>query len=239
MPNNETKVVILAGGKGTRFHPFSFVIPKPLMPIGQDPILLHLINQFKQDHFKNFIISTGYQAELVMAYFGNGEKFDVNIEYFNEDHPLGTAGPLSLIASKFKDDEYFFLINGDVYTELQFKKMQDFAETNNLDIVVGCVEKIEKSSFGVLEIESSNIKEIIEKPERRFSISSGIYVLNGRAASQIPFNEFFTMPDLINTYLKKGLSVGAYTISDFWMGIENVENLDEVLKRTEKIKHGE
>ena len=107
MPNNETKVVILAGGKGTRFHPFSFVIPKPLMPIGQDPILLHLINQFKRDQFKNFIVSTGYQAELVMAYFGNGQKFDVNIEYFHEDHPLGTAGPLSLIASKFKNDEYF------------------------------------------------------------------------------------------------------------------------------------
>lgn len=238
MPNNETKVVILAGGKGTRFHPFSFVIPKPLMPIGQDPILLHLINQFKRDQFKNFIVSTGYQAELVMAYFGNGQKFDVNIEYFHEDHPLGTAGPLSLISSKFKDDEYFFLVNGDVYTELSFKKMKDFAIDNNLDIVVGCVEKTEKSSFGVLKIDSSKIKGIIEKPESKFSISSGIYVLNGRAASQIPFNEFFTMPDLINDYLKKGLSVGAYTISDFWMGIENVENLDEVLKRTERIKNG-
>jgi NDP-sugar pyrophosphorylase family protein len=237
MSNNETKVVILAGGKGTRFHPFSFVIPKPLMPIGQDPILLHLINQFKKDQYKNFIVSTGYQAELVMAYFGNGLKFDVNIEYFHEEQPLGTAGPLSLIASKFKEDEYFFLVNGDVYTELVFKNMQSFAQTNKLDIVVGCVEKMDKSSFGVLEIDSSRIKGIVEKPESKFSISSGIYVLNGRAASEIPYNKFFTMPDLINVYLRKGLSVGAFVISDFWMGIENVENLDEVLKRVERIKN--
>src|SRR5688572_25246224 len=92
-----SKVVILAGGKGTRFRPFSFVIPKPLMPIGEEPILLHLIHHFKRSNILEFYISTGYQAELVQAYFGDGSRFGVKIKYFHEEKPLGTAGPLSMM----------------------------------------------------------------------------------------------------------------------------------------------
>lgn len=227
------KVVILAGGKGTRFRPFSFVIPKPLMPIGEDPILLHLINRFKKSKITNFLVSTGYQAELVRAYFGNGDRFGVKIKYFHEEKPLGTAGPLSLMKEEFQDDDYLFLINGDIYTELDFAKMAEFTQKNNFDLVVGYVEKTEKSAFGVLDISNDKINKIIEKPETTFRFSSGIYVIKGKAIRQIPNLEFYTMPDLINAYLARGESVGAYQIKDFWKGIENAENLDEVLKRIE------
>src|SRR5687767_12567971 len=135
MSSQKTKVVVLAGGKGTRFRPFSFVIPKPLMPIGEDPILLHLIHQFKKSDIDTFLISTGYQAELVRAYFGNGDKFGVGIKYFHEEKPLGTAGPLSMMKKEFADDEYFFLINGDIYTETHFKEMAAFAKSSNFDVV--------------------------------------------------------------------------------------------------------
>lgn len=230
------KVVILAGGKGTRFRPFSFVIPKPLMPIGADPILLHIINRFKKNNISKFLISTGYQAELVRAYFGNGEKFGISIKYFHEEKPLGTAGPLSLMKDEFMNDEYLFLMNGDIYTELNFEEMEKFAVKNKFDLVVGYVEKTEKSSFGVLDISDNKINKIIEKPETKFRFSAGIYILKGKAIQQIPEFEFYTMPDLINAYLACGKSVGAFHVKDFWIGIENAENLEEVLRRTEMLE---
>ena len=232
MSLSATKVVVLAGGKGTRFRPFSFVIPKPLMPIGQDPILLQLINRFKKSDIKSFLISTGYQAELVQAYFGDGSRFGVSIKYFHEDKPLGTAGPLSMMKEEFSDDEYLFLINGDIYTELNFEEMSKFATKNDYDVVVGYVEKTEKSSFGVLDITDHKINKIIEKPENTFRISAGIYCIKGKAIKHIP-HDFFTMPDLINHYLERGEKVGAFQIKNFWIGIENVENLEEALKRIE------
>lgn len=233
MSMKHIKVVVLAGGKGTRFRPFSFVIPKPLMPIGEDPILLHLINRLKKSNIRQFLISTGHQAELVKAYFGNGDRFGVSIKYFHEEQPLGTAGPLALMRQEFADDAYLFLINGDIYTELDFEHMASFAEKTQHDLVVGYVEKTERSSFGLLEINNGEIEGITEKPETTSHLSAGIYILKGRAVREIPDLQFYTMPDLINSYLIRGLSVGAYHIKDFWIGIENAENLDEVLKRVE------
>ena len=154
------KVIILAGGKGTRIRPFSFVIPKPLLPVGQHPIILHLIKKFKSFGIKDFIISTGYQAELVRAYFGDGSGFGVNIKYFHEDKPLGTAGPLHLMKQEISDEEYVFLINGDIYTEVNFSKMISFAEKTEQDIIVGYIEKIKYSSFGVLQINDDKISVV-------------------------------------------------------------------------------
>ncbi|MBK7960861.1 MAG: glycosyltransferase [Bdellovibrionales bacterium] len=232
--NKMTKAVILAGGKGTRFHPFTFTIPKPLMPIAQDPILLHLINQFKKFNITNFMISTGFQAELIKAYIGSGERFNVKASYFHEEQPLGTAGPLALMKDHFEKDEYFFLINGDIYTEMDFDQMLSFAEKGQYDIVVGCIEKREKSSFGVIEISNNEIQEIVEKPERRFNISSGIYVINSRALNRVPHDTFYTMPDLINSYLAENKKVGAFNIDKFWLGIEDVESMDVVIKRVQQ-----
>lgn len=227
------KAVVLAGGKGTRFHPYTFVIPKPLMPIGQDPILLHLIHSFQRSGINQFLISTGYQAELIQAYFGNGEKFGAEIKYFHEEKPMGTAGPLSMMRAEFNPDDYFFLINGDIYTETHFDEMANFARNHESDIVVGYVERIEKNKFGVMTIEDGKVQRIVEKPEQKFDISAGIYVLRGRVLSDIP-DEFFTMPDLIRFYLEKGKRIHAYKIDDFWMGIEDAENMDAVLKRLEE-----
>jgi NDP-sugar pyrophosphorylase family protein len=174
------KAVVLAGGKGTRFHPYTFVIPKPLMPIGENPILLHLIHAFRKSGIREFLLSTGYQAELIRAYFCNGEKFGAQIKYFYGEKPLETAGPLSMMREEFTDDELFFVINGDIYTEPRLGKMADFARRQASDIVVGYVDRIEKSKFGVMTIENDRVRRIVEKPEQKFSISAGIYVMRGR-----------------------------------------------------------
>jgi NDP-sugar pyrophosphorylase family protein len=236
MNMQQMKAVILAGGKGTRFHPFSFVIPKPLMPIGEEPILLHLIKRFKKNGFHRFLVSTGYQSELIRAYFGNGERFGVEVQYFHENQPLGTAGPLSMMRSEFREEEYFFLINGDVYTEVDFTAMADYAQKSQLDVIVGYVKKKEKSSFGILSIQAGRISSIIEKPERDCFINSGIYLIRGKALRHIPDNKFFTMPDLIKIYLENQMPIGAYLLDGFWIGIENPGNLDEVLMRIDQGK---
>ena len=237
MINMNTKIVILAGGKGKRFNPFSFVIPKPLMPINQNPILMYLINAFKKHNFKNFLISTGYQAELIKAYLGTGKKLGVKVKYFNEKKPLGTAGPLSNMKKIIKKNDYFFLINGDVYTELNFKKMIIFAKKNNFDLVIGSIKKNYKNSFGVLDIVKNKVRGITEKPNSYFNISSGIYLIkNTTNLNLVPKNKFFTMPNLIEKYLAKGLSVGAYNIKEYWLGIENIENLKKVEKKLKNKK---
>ena len=233
--NKNTKIIILAGGKGKRFNPFSFVIPKPLMPINQNPILMYLIKSFKKYNFKNFLISTGYQAELIKAYLGTGKKLGVKVKYFNENKPLGTAGPISKIKKEIKINNYFFLINGDVYTEMNYKKMLNFTIKGNYDLVVGSIKKRYTNSFGVLDIKNSKIRNITEKPNSSFNISSGIYIIkNTKNLNLIPKNNFFTVPDLIEKYLSKGLSVGAYNIKEYWMGIENMENLKKVGTRLNK-----
>ena len=232
---HKIKAVILAGGRGTRFHPFSFIIPKPLMPVGESPILLHLINQLRKSEVSDFLLATGYQSELIVAYLGDGKKLGVDIKYFKEELQLGTAGPLSLMRNQFAKDEYFFLANGDIYTEMVFSDMLEFAVRGSFDMVVGFIERRERSSFGVMEVESDVILKIVEKPERVSLVSAGIYVINSRALARIPDAEFFTMPDLIESYLSEGSRVGAYKITDFWMGIEDVESIDKVIKRTESI----
>ena len=229
MANKNIRIIILAGGKGKRFNPFSFVIPKPLMPINQNPILMYLIKSFKKNNFKNFFISTGYQAELIKAYLGSGKKLGVQVKYFNENKPLGTAGPISKMKMSIKKNEYFFLINGDVYTELNYKKMMTFAKKGDYDILVGYVKKKYKNNFGILDIKKNKIKSITEKPNSFFNINSGIYIIkNTSNLNLIPKNKFFTMPNLIEKYLSKGLNVGAYNINEYWIGIENMENLKKV-----------
>jgi NDP-sugar pyrophosphorylase family protein len=235
MIDRNTKILILAGGKGKRFNPFSFVIPKPLMPINQNPILMYSINSFKKYNFKNFFISTGYQAELIKAYLGVGKKLGVKVKYFNENKPLGTAGPISKIKKEIKINDYFFLINGDVYTEMNYKKMMTFAKKNNYDLLVGSIKKKYKNSFGVLDIKNDKIKNITEKPNSSFNISSGIYIIkNTKNLNLIPKNKFFTMPNLIKKYISKGLNVGSYNIKEYWMGIENIDNLKKVGARLNK-----
>ena len=231
----KTKVLILAGGKGKRFNPFSFVIPKPLMPINENPILMYLINSFKKYNFREFLISTGYQAELIKAYLGNGNKLGVKIKYCNEKKPLGTAGPIYFIKKEIKNNDYFYLINGDIFTKLNFSKMLNFAKNGNYDLVIGYVKKTYKNNYGIINVEKDQVKKIIEKPSNVFNISSGIYLIKkNNRLNLIPKNKFFTMPQLIQKYLSKNFKVGAYKINDYWVSIENMDNLLKVEKKINK-----
>jgi NDP-sugar pyrophosphorylase family protein len=227
----ETTAFILAGGQGTRLRPYTYTIPKPLLPLGDRPILEFIIERLRTNGVLRIIISTGYKSRYIESFFGDGTQFGVGIHYVREQKPLGTCGPLSLARSMIDPAEYLVLMNGDIYTELDFSKFIAHARKADYELTVGYLCRTETSKFGVLSIEGGQIRGVIEKPSNTISVSSGIYVVKGSALRHVPDNQYFTVPDLISRLIEQNIPVGAYQIDDYWMGIEYVEDLNNVLKR--------
>ncbi len=230
------KAVILAGGRGTRLRPLTFSIPKPLLPIAEKPILEIILKNFKKFGITEVIISVGYQGELIKAFCGDGAKFGLSVKYVDEDKPLGTAGPLSLMRDHFNEGEKFVLMNGDIFTQLNFSNMIDYHKTGKYSITVGYREYEHKLPFGVLELEGDELCGIVEKPSTTFDVSAGIYVLDASVIDFIPENTFFTMPDLANKLLEKKHHIGAYCIKEYWLGIENIDHMNEAIEELSKLE---
>ena len=230
------KAIVLAGGQGTRLRPLTFSIPKPLLPIAEKPILEIILRNFKKFDITEVIISLGYQGELVRAFCGDGAKFGISVQYVNEDKPLGTAGPLSLMRDAFRKDEKIVLMNGDIFTELDFPKMIAYHQQGDYRMTIGYRHYEHKLPFGVLELEASRLCGIIEKPSTHFNVSAGIYVFDASVIDYVPDNTFFTMPDLANTLLEEKHPVGAYPITEYWLGIENIDHFNEAIQQLEKLE---
>lgn len=230
------KVAILAGGVGKRLRPLTFSIPKPLLPVGKKPILEIILSKLKSYGLTDIIIAVGYRSELIKTYFGDGSKFGVDIEYVDENKPLGTAGPLSSLKEKFKIKEPILIMNGDILTNLDFRKMIDFHIKNNADITVGIKKHKQKTQFGVIDLDGNRIKNIKEKPILTFNISAGIYVLSSSILSIVPKNTSYQMPDLIKNAMNKGKKVLGYTINEYWVAVEHMGSYKEALVEMEKWK---
>ncbi|MFC1677248.1 sugar phosphate nucleotidyltransferase [Planctomycetota bacterium] len=230
------KAVVLAGGQGTRLRPLTFSIPKPLLPIAEKPILEIILNNFKKFGITEVLISVGYQAELIKAFCADGAKFCLSVKYIDEDKPLGTAGPLSLMKDCFSEEEDFVLMNGDIFTQLDFSKMIDYHKKGKYCITVGHRTYENKLPFGVLELDGDKLCGVVEKPSTTYNVSTGIYVLNSSVIDSIPNNTFFTMPDLVNKLLEKKRNIGAYHIVEYWLGIENIGHFNEAIKELNKLE---
>jgi len=219
------RAVILAGGKGTRLLPYSTVLPKPLMPIDDKPILEIVIRQLKYYGFKKITIAVGHLAELIEAFFGDGKKFGVKIDYSRETKPLGTAGPLALIRNL---KEPFLVMNGDLLTTLDYA---DFMKCHKKQGVtpsgvplgmatMGIYEKKVKIDLGIIKTcEGDLVEEYIEKPSLRHDISTGIYAFNPSVLKFIPKNKHFDLPDLIRILIKNKMPVKTYRIKGYWLDI--------------------
>ena len=229
------KAVILAGGLGTRLRPFTFSIPKPLLPVGDKPILEIIISQMKNAGIDDIVLATGYQSELLRAFCGDGSRLGVRMSYVHEHKPLGTAGPMALAKSHFAPDETFLLMNGDVITKLDLGAFLEAGIRNGCDLTVGYTKHVYRSPYGVLSIADGLVKGVIEKPSQEYSISAGIYCVRASALDFIPNDTFFTMPDLMQSLLAGQRNIGAYYIEDCWIGIETVEHFNEVLKDLSKL----
>ena len=224
------KAMILAGGLGTRLRPMTFSIPKPLLPVGEKPIVQIIIEQMKSAGIDDIVLATGYHAELIRAFCGDGSKFGVRVFYVHEHQPLGTAGPLSLVRRHFNGDESFLVMNGDIITRLNFAEFLREGNANGCDLTVGYTKHVYRSPFGVLSIADGLVQGITEKPSYEDSISAGIYCVHPRAMKYVPDEEFFTMPELMLRLMADGRKVGAHYIRDCWIGIESVEHFEDALK---------
>jgi NDP-sugar pyrophosphorylase family protein len=230
------KAVVLAGGKGTRLRPLTFSIPKPLLPVAEKPILEIILKNLKNFGITEVIISVGYQGELIKAFCVDGARFGLSVKYVDEEKPLGTAGPLSLMRDCFDDGEDLILMNGDIFTQLDFSKMINFHRKGKYCITIGYRTYEHKLPFGVLELEGDKLCGIVEKPCTTFNVSAGIYVLDASVIEFVPDNTFFTMPDLTNKLLEKKHNIGAYRIEEYWLGIENINHFNEAIRELNKLE---
>ena len=220
------KAVILAGGKGTRLKPYTTHFPKPLMPIGDKPILEIVILQLEKANFKNVIITTGHMGEMIRAFFLNGEKYGVHISYSMEDKPLGTAGPLNLIRDQLTDT--FLLMNGDVLSDINFKDMLDYHKKNMSVATIALTKRKVNMDFGVVELDAHNVfSNWQEKPTIEYLVSTGIYMFEPEALRCLPSDGFFNLPDFILELHNKKNKVSGFIHNGYWLDIGRPDDFEQ------------
>ncbi len=220
----KAQVVILAGGQGSRLRPYTTVLPKPLLPLGEVPILEILIRQLKYYGFTHILISTGYLAELIEAYFGKGDKWGVCIRYVREGEPLGTAGALKLVTHT---ENNFLVLNGDVFTDMDFAAFLKWHIRQKAMASIVIKERKIKGDFGVVEVEANHeLKTYHEKPEHKSFLSIGVNAFNFRAKSLIKTGEYIGMPDLMLRLKSRAQKVCCYQIRNTWLDLGRFEDLE-------------
>ena len=214
-------VVLMVGGLGTRLRPLTEHTPKPMLKVGEKPILETIILNFKKYGFTNILLSVSYKAEIIEDYFGDGSKFGVNIEYIYEEKRMGTAGALSLMTEKL--NEPFFVMNGDLLTNLNFEYMMKFHLDNKSVATMGVREYDFQVPYGVVNVDGHDILSIEEKPTQYFFVSGGVYILNSEVLRLIPNNEYYDVPTLFENLIAKKMKSISFPIRGYWMDIGRIE----------------
>tara|TARA_B100000963_G_C22606091_1_gene662563 strand:- start:153 stop:1199 length:1047 start_codon:yes stop_codon:yes gene_type:complete len=214
--NKSNKVVIMAGGRGMRLRPLTKNIPKPMLKVGNKPILQIIIEKFKKSGYKNFIICVNYKSKIIKDFFGDGSKFGVKIEYIDEKKRMGTAGALSLF--KLKPKKPFFVINGDLLTNLDFEKLIDFHHEHNSKATMCISEYNIKSPYGEVKLDVENIITIAEKPVHKFFVNAGVYVLDPSCIDLVP-KKFYDMTSLFKKIIINKNKVVSFPIGEYWLDI--------------------
>lgn len=205
-------VIIMAGGKGTRLAPFTHVLPKPLIPIGEKTMVEHIMDSFRAFGVKKFFLTLNYRGKMIEAYF-NGIKKDYEIEFIWESDFLGTAGSLKLLEHKVEED--FIVSNCDILIRADFSEILEFHRSNQASFTSVTAIQHYRIPYGVVNIQNGGVIESIEeKPEYTFQINTGVYVLNKSILGFIPENQYFDMPDLVKRLLSEGKKVLAYPVNE-------------------------
>jgi len=227
------KVILMVGGLGTRLRPLTKHIPKPMLKVGNKPILETIILNFKKYGFVNIVLSVSYKSEVIEKYFGDGSKIGVNIEYLHEEKRMGTAGALSLM--KEKPTEPFFVMNGDLLTNINFEHMMDYHMQNLSDATMGVREYDFQVPYGVVNVNGIEIKNIEEKPVHSFFVSAGVYVLSPDVLKYIPKYEFFDMPVLFEKVIINGKKSISFLIREYWLDIGRIEEFEKANSEYNKV----
>jgi dTDP-glucose pyrophosphorylase len=229
-PKLNLPVVIMAGGKGTRMRPITNVIPKPLIPLGDRTIIEEIIGRFHKFGCDDYHLSVNYKADLIKHYLENHLENDVDVKYFKEDKPLGTAGSLFMLKNDLKGS--FFVINCDILIDDDYSAIYKYHKKNENVITIVAALKSYNISYGVIETsENGRLDSIKEKPELTFQINSGMYILESSILDMIPENKFFHITELIENCRSKGLNVGVFPVSEkSWKDIGEWDQYIENLK---------
>lgn len=232
------RAIILAGGRGTRLRPYTMVVPKPLVPVGDRPVLDIVVRQLRRDGFGPLTVATGYLAELIEAYFGDGERYGVPIDYYREAEPLGTIGAIGMIEDLNED---FLVMNGDVLTDIDYRRMledhlsRDAAatiatHTRNIQVTLGVVEMNQDS-------DPTRVTGYREKPSMSYQASMGVYCFSPRALAYLEPAEKLDFPDLILRLIKSGETVHAWPSSGYWLDIGRHEDYEQAMDEFEQMRH--
>lgn len=208
--------VVMAGGFGKRLYPLTADTPKPMLPVAGRPALEHIVNKLSQAGIHNLHFTTYFHPEKIVDHFGDGKAFGVDINYINEDSPLGTAGALSMIE---KPENDVLVMNGDVISEVDFVAMFDYHRENGAAMTLGVLPYEHRVPFGVVEFNGQRVSQITEKPLHRWFVNGGIYILSPFAFDFLQRGERLDMPDLINRVLGGGKTVVSFPIREQWIDI--------------------
>jgi len=222
------QAVILAGGKGTRLLPFTKVFPKPLVPLGDKPILDTILKQLKHCGFTRITLAVGHMADMIQTYVNNGERYGIDIDYVQETEPLGTVGPLA----QMRDfNQSFLVMNGDVITNLDYKALMAFHQQHGAIATIGTYQKTYRIDLGIIQHGASHtIIDYIEKPVYTFQVSMGIYAFKADVLRYMEPHKYLDFPDLVKQLIGAGESVVSYFFDGYWLDIGNHSDYEKALQ---------
>lgn len=228
------RAIILAGGRGTRLRPYTVVLPKPLMPIGEYPILEVVIRQLARHGFGRITLAVNHQAELIKAFFGDGAKWGVSIDYSLEDQPLGTMGPLRLISDL---PENFLVMNGDILTDLNFGNFHDRHVSDNRLFTISSYRREQCIDYGVLETDGhENLLGFREKPRNSYEVSMGIYMVSREVLRYIPAGAPYGFDNLMLDLLKAKQPVAVRNYDGYWLDIGRPDDYMQAIEQFESLR---
>ena len=228
------KALVLAGGKGTRLAPYTKILPKPLMPIGDMPILEILLRQMQRAGIDEVVLTVGHLAGLLQAFFQDGSQLGLKISYSYEDKPLGTAGPLSLVKGL---DDTFLVTNGDVLTTLDLRTLVDYHHQRGSAATIATHVRKVNIDLGVIQFDDSNrLVGYIEKPTYELQVSMGIYVFEPRVLNYVDYKTYLDFPDLVLRLIEAGELVVGFPFSGYWQDLGRADDYEQAVQDFESLK---
>ena len=222
----DNPVFLMAGGFGTRLQPLTNNCPKPMLKVGDKPILEQILLNFVESGFYRFYISTHYMPEVIREHFGNGEKWGVSIQYVYEEDPLGTGGALGLLPHD-EIDRPIFMMNGDLLTSLNFHSFLEFHETHG-SVATMCVREYEHQvPYGVITSEGTQVRSMVEKPVQKFFVNAGIYLLSPELVKSVKPGTRIDMPTLLERQIEEGRPVNMFPIHEYWLDIGRMDDFEK------------
>jgi len=223
-PNRDNPIILMAGGLGTRLRPLTENKPKPLLRVGSKPILETIIENFRGQGFYRIYLSINYMGDMIRDYFGQGDKWDVEIAYLEEKERRGTAGALGLLPEK--PDLPMILMNGDLLTNVDFVRLLDFHERQRACATLCVREYSYQVPYGVVKVDDYNVEMLKEKPLVHHFVNAGIYALNPDVLERIPKGEFYDMTTLLDTLINEKRKVSGFPLRDYWMDIGRMDDYE-------------